>query len=162
MRLTLLAIVFALCSALTTQAPAQSPQQVAAPQQPETIAIGQTLDAAMDILRRRGIEFGEGGFSFAMRDPDASNLHFTLDPNHTRVALFYSKSRRTVTGVSMFFFPSRLGHAKSTESQVPAQAIFLYPDGNYAVRFTKPPTLEELNEFEANLPKSTNPPGPRP
>jgi len=166
-------VVLLVATPLAAQSPQQTvtqqtvaPRQTTAPQQfaapatapPETIAIGQSLDDAMDILRGRGIEFGENGFSFAMTDQDLSHLHFTLDPNHTSVALFYSKSRRTVTGLSMFFIPSRLNGAKSKQSQVSAQAIFLYPDGTYAVRFTKPLTLDELKEREARLPKHEYPP----
>jgi hypothetical protein len=157
MRLTLLVVGFAICSFTTSPTPAQSQQQTAGPQQaaapapaaPETIAIGQSLDGAMEILRRRGVEFGEGHFSFTNVGPDNAFLHITLNPNHSTVCLTYSKSRRIVTGLSMVFIPSRLSGSKIKESWVSARAIFLYPDTTYAVHFTKPLTLEELNEREA-------------
>jgi hypothetical protein len=142
---------------------AQTPQQTAAPKsaalvgsqpqpmRPETFTIGQSIDAAAEMLRRRGIEFHEGFGDVIVSNDDLACLNFRLDADHTSVELCFSKTRRTITGLRLVFYPSRLAHSKSTESNISAQALFLYPDTTYAVHFSKPASLEELDRRDAAI-----------
>lgn len=57
----------------------------------------------------------------------------------------------------MIFFPSREAHDKSRESWIPATEIVLHADTSYTVRFSKPLTIAQLREAEANRPKSQIP-----
>jgi hypothetical protein len=142
---------------------AQQPQQTAAPRSvapaqaepvpmtPEVFTRGQSIAAAADILRRRGIEFWEGFGEVIVSDSDLSCLNFKLDADHTYVELYFSKSRRTVSGLTLVFYPSRLAHSKTTESNISAQSLFLYPDSTYAVHFSKPQSLEALDRRDAEI-----------
>jgi hypothetical protein len=143
-------------------APPTSAQQrggasVAQRSQPYRIAVGQSLDDTCAILKARSIEFGEGGFAFALGDPDRSNLHFQLDEDHTSVCVFFSKSKQVVTGISLVFFPSRREQSKTTRTWVAATEVLLHEDRSYSVRFSKPLTAEELRKREAAQPKSQIP-----
>lgn len=54
----------------------------------DRVFVGQSLEAATNVLKSRGIQFAEGGFAFARSDPDRSILVFNLDPNHADILLF--------------------------------------------------------------------------
>jgi hypothetical protein len=123
----------------------------------DRVFVGQSLEAATNVLKNRGIKFGEGGFAFARTDPDRSNLYFNLDPNHADVCAYFSKSKSTITGISLVFYSSRKQRSKSGETWISANEIILRQDRSYSVAFTIPKTAEELDRAEANAPKSQYP-----
>lgn len=133
-------------------APALEPQ----PMRPETFTVGQSIDAATEILRRRGIEFHEGFGDVIVYNDDLACLNFRLDADHTAVKLCFSKTRRVVTGVTLVFYPSRPAHSEMTESNISAQSLFLYPDTTYAVHFSKPQSPEALNRRDAAIKQRTS------
>jgi hypothetical protein len=155
---TLLAILFAIAG--SGDAIAQKNEVVQdRVQEPQSITIGQSLDSVIGILKQHRIEFHEGGFAFAKGDPDVSHLGFTLDEDHTRVCASFSKSKQEIIGLSLIVFPARTAQAKAYQSWLPATKITLYADRSYAVQFAKPLTREEINEREANRPRSQFPSG---
>ena len=154
----LLLLVIAGSGKAAAQQRATGAEEIA--QEPQSIAIGQSLDSVTGILKQHRIEFHEGGFSFAQGDPDVSHLGFTLDEDHTRVCASYSKSKQEIVGLVLIVFPARAAQAKAYQSWLPATKIILHPDRSYAVQFAKPLTLEEIKEREANRPRSQFPPGP--
>ena len=130
------------------------------PPEPMRISIGQSLESVVAILRKQGLEPREGGFEFSQGDPDQSYLHFTLDEDHTVACAFFSRSRQSITGLSMLFFPSRTAQFKANQSWISASSIVLYPDTTYAVHFLKPLTPDQLRAAEASRPKSQYPGSP--
>lgn len=150
--LLLAAIVF---SGLALAQQNQSRQQ-SKPSKPKSITIGQSLESVSEILKSHGIEFGEGGGEFAQAE-DVSHLSFSLDLNHTHAYVLFSKSKQTITGLDIVFVPSRKNQYKGSQSHISATELVLYSDRSYAVHFSKPPTREELEEAEANLPKEEVP-----
>ncbi len=123
----------------------------------ERVFVGQSLEAATNVLKNRGIKFGEGGFAFARTDPDRSNLYFNLDPNHVDVCAYYSKSKSSITGISLVFYPARKQRSKTGEAWIAANEILLRQDRSYSVTFTVPITEEELKRVEDNAAKNQNP-----
>ena len=123
----------------------------------DRVFVGQSLEAATNVLESRGIQFGEGGFAFARSDPDRSNLVFNLDPNHADVCVYFSKSKSTITGISLVFYPARKQRSKSGEAWISANEILLLQNRSYSVTFTTPITEEELKRAEDNVPKSQYP-----
>jgi len=128
----------------------------AVPQAEPKIFIGQPLRDALAVLAARKIEVHEGGFAVAYQ-PDQSHLSFKLDDDHTWVCAGFSRSRQTITDISMVFFPSRTLGAKLYESWLPAVALTLHPDTSYTVQFAKPRTLEQNPEAERNRPPPVYP-----
>lgn len=126
----------------------------------DRVFVGQSLEAATNALKDRGITFGEGGFAFARTDPDRSNLYFNLDPNHADVCAYFSKSKSAITGISLVFYPARKQRSKSGEAWVSADEIFFRQDRSYSVTFTTPITEEELKRAEDNSQKSQYPKQP--
>jgi hypothetical protein len=50
------------------------------------------------------MEFSEGGLQIAYTGPnasDGSNLLFALDEEHVSCSVFFSKSKKTITGISL-------------------------------------------------------------
>jgi hypothetical protein len=123
----------------------------------DRVFVGQSLEAATNVLKSRGIKFGEGGFAFARTDPDRSNLVFNIDPNHADVCLYFSKSKSTITGISLVFYPSRKQRSKSGEAWISANEVLLLENRSYSVIFTTPITEEELKRAEDNAPKNQYP-----
>lgn len=123
----------------------------------DRIFVGQSLEDATNVLKNRGIKFGEGGFAFARTDPDRSNLYFNLDPNHSDVCAYFSKSKSTITGISLVFYPARKQRSKSGEAWISADEILLLKNRSYSVTFTTPITEEELKRAEDNAPKNQFP-----
>lgn len=123
----------------------------------DRVFVGQSLETATNVLKSRGIKFGEGGFAFARTDPDRSNLVFNIDPNHADVCLYFSKSKSTITGISLVFYPSRKQRSKSGEAWISANEVLLLENRSYSVIFTTPITEEELKRVEDNVPKSQYP-----
>ncbi len=123
----------------------------------DRIFVGQSLKDATNVLKNRGIKFGEGGFAFARTDPDRSNLYFNLDPNQADVCAYFSKSKSTITGISLVFYPARLQRSKSGEAWISADEILLLQNRSYSVTFTTPITEEELKRAEDNAPKNQFP-----
>ena len=83
---------------------------IPSPQQPETIFVGQSLDQAVQALRTRKLEFVEGGLQIAYTGTnasDASNQLFTLDEEHVDASVFFSKSKKTVTGIQLICHPAQ-------------------------------------------------------
>jgi hypothetical protein len=108
----------------------------------DRVFVGQSLQAAKDALTNCGIKFGEAGFALAKTDPDRSNLFFNLDPDHTDVCAYFSKSSSTITGISLVFYPARKQRSKSGEAWISANEIILRKDRSYSVTFTTPITEE--------------------
>ena len=102
---------------------------------------------------------GEGGLALALTDPDRSNLFFTLDKDHTNVAVFFSKSSRMVTGIELIIKPS-LRSPRITHSWLAAKRVQLNADRSYSVRFAPPLTDEEREELRKNRPEPQYPPPP--
>jgi hypothetical protein len=123
----------------------------------DRIFVGQSLEDATNVLKNRGIKFGEGGFAFARTDPDRSNLYFNLDPNHADVCAYFSKSKSTITGISLVFYPARKQRSKSGEAWISADEVLLLQNRSYSVTFTTPITEEELKRAEDNAPKNQFP-----
>jgi hypothetical protein len=123
----------------------------------DRIFVGQSLEAATNVLKNRGIKFDEGGFAFARTDPDRSNLYFNLDPNHADVCASFSKSKSTITGISLVFYPARKQRSKSGEAWISANEILLLQNRSYSVTFTTPITEEELKRAEDNALKNQYP-----
>jgi hypothetical protein len=123
----------------------------------DRIFVGQSLEDATNVLKNRGIKSGEGGFAFARIDPDRSNLYFNLDPNHADVCAYFSKSKSTITGISLVFYPARKQRSKSGEAWISADEILLLQNRSYSVTFTTPITEEELKRAEDNAPKNQFP-----
>lgn len=123
----------------------------------DRLFVGQSLEAATDVLKKRGIKFGEGGFAFARTDPDHSNLYFNLDPNHADVCFNFSKFKSTITGISLVYYPARKQRSKSGESWISAEEILLHQNRSYSVTFSVPITEEELKRAEDNAPKNQYP-----
>lgn len=123
----------------------------------DRIFVGQSLEDATNVLKNRGIKFGEGGFAFARIDPDRSNLYFNLDPNHADVCAYFSKSKSTITGISLVFYPARKQRSKSGEAWISADEVLLLQNRSYSVTFTTPITEEELKRAEDNAPKNQFP-----
>ncbi len=123
----------------------------------DRIFVGQSLEAATNVLKNRGIKFGEGGFAFARTDPDRSNLYFNLDPNHADVCAYFSRSKSTITGISLVFYPARKQRSKSGDAWISANEVLLLQNRSYSVTFTTPVTEEELKRAEDNAPKNQYP-----
>jgi hypothetical protein len=121
--------------------------------QESSVFVGQSLDAAKHALNGQEITFGEGGFSFAMVDPDQSNLYINIDPNHATACAFYSKSTAEITGIQIAFFPSRKQRSKSGETWVQANEIRFNNDRSYSVTFAPPLTEDELTRLESTAPQ---------
>lgn len=111
------------------------------------ITLGQPLEKAIRVLQDRKIEFHENTLAVAASE-NSSHLTFTLDENSCSVAVWYSPEKRIVTGVTMIFFPHRTAQFKTNQSWVPAQRVAINEDGTYDVRFSKPPTPEEVRRRE--------------
>lgn len=120
----------------------------------DRLFVGQSLESATNALKNRGIKFGEGGFAFARTDPDLSNLFFNLDPNHADVCVNFSKSKSSITGISLVFYPARKQRWKSDEAWISADEILLLQNRSYTVTFTIPITEEDLKRFEDSAPKN--------
>ena len=124
----------------------------------KTIEIGQTIADAQGILRDHRVDFSEGGFALASTNDDESHFSCVLDKQNAYAAIFYSKSAKTVTGMSIVFFPTG-NHAKSTEAWVPARSITLEDDGSYAVHFLPPVKPQQKRPTpKSEVPRSSNPP----
>lgn len=117
-------------------------------EEPRKIFVGQSLDEAVDVLERSGIAHGQGGFAFAMVDPDQTNIWAGLDINHCTAAIFYSKSKSKITGIQLFYFPGRKLRRKTNESMVQATEVVLHQDRSYSVHFSTPLTEEQLLQQE--------------
>lgn len=118
--------------------------------QSNRIFIGQSLESTRAALRNCSIEVSEGGFSFARTDPDLSNLYFTLDPDHIVVCADFSKTKSTITGISLVCFSSRKQRSKSGEVWLAAEEITVANDRSYSVKFEAPITVNELERLEEN------------
>lgn len=117
-------------------------------EEPRRIFVGQSLDEAVDVLKRSEIAHGQGGFAFAMVDPDQTNIWAGLDINHCTAAIFYSKTKSKITGIQLCYFPARKLRSKLAESMVQATEINLHRDRSYSVRFSAPITEEQLLQQE--------------
>jgi hypothetical protein len=120
--------------------------------------VGQSVQTAKDLLTNCGIKFGEVGFALARTDPDRSNLFFNRDPDHTDVCAYFSKSKSTITDISLVFYPARNQRSKSGEAWISANEIIMRKDRSYSVSFTTPITEEEiLKRAENHIPNNQYP-----
>ncbi len=122
----------------------------------DRVFVGQSVEVATNVLKNRGIKFDEAKFSQVRTDPDISNLYFNLDPNHADACAYYSKSKSTITGIALIFYPSRKQRAKF-EPRISAKELVLYQDRSYSVTFSIPITEEELKRAEESAPKNQYP-----
>ncbi len=79
----------------------------------------------------------------ALTNDDLANLSFTLDEDHTRACVFFSKSSKAVTGISLVFFPSENQPGKLYQSALQAKSVRFNADRSYTVHFAPPMTDQQ-------------------
>lgn len=158
MKLTACILGFALVLIFLFRARGQEKETATDRAHTQRVFVGQSLQDAMDALRNCDIKFGErDGFAFARTDPDRTHLYFNLDPNHADVCAYFSKSKSTITGISLVFYPSRKLRSKSGDAWVSAKEIVIKRDRSYSVTFAAPITAEDLRRVEERTPTNQFP-----
>jgi len=104
-----------------------------------SIEVGQNISETKDFLKTRDIAVSESGLALAQTDPDQAHLLCILDNQRAWAAIFYSKSTRRVTDISVIFFPEGRP-SKSTQVSAPAKSIAIHADHSFAVEFPAPVT----------------------
>jgi hypothetical protein len=101
-----------------------------------SIEIGQRLDDAKAVLRDHG-GYGEDDLALSIPDKDIHFLSCTLDKKQAFAAIYYSKSRQTITGMSIEFHP--IGSPqKAHRASMKATSIRFEDDGSYVIHFSAP------------------------
>jgi hypothetical protein len=72
------------------------------------IEIGQRVDDVQKALRERGVETGPG-FAISSKNEDDAHFAYFFDEELFSAAIFYSKSRRNITGISIVVRPKGRG-----------------------------------------------------
>ncbi len=100
----------------------------------DTIEIGQSITDVLAVLHHHGIKSNEGSLQLTGGDNDTVDVYFVLDNKNTSVAVFYSKSNKKVTGITLIFHPNGLPQ-KLYQSWLEAKGIKLEKDRSYSVHF---------------------------
>jgi hypothetical protein len=106
----------------------------------KAIKIGQEIADTQRLLRARGEPISEGGLALAQTDPDEAHLQCILDERSAFAAIFYSKSTKKVTHISVIFHPEG-NPTKADRVWVPATGIVLHEDRSFAIEFPAPATV---------------------
>lgn len=127
------------------------------------ICIGDNIEDAREILDAFGKNNHIGGFAFAKGPEDIENIFIQLDADNMNGCVWYSKSSKKITRLSIVCFPNRRS-GRTSHSWIPIESIELSEDGTYTVKFQKPLTPAELdarekeaaeNRREPQIPRST-------
>jgi hypothetical protein len=105
------------------------------PEVAQAIAAGDSLELTKAALKAADAPFIEGGLALS-RVEDRGNLLCTIDDT-TSAAIFYSQSKRVVTGISLVFRPNRKS-PRLHHTWIDARSITFEPDGSYRVHFASP------------------------
>ena len=155
--ISLLAVLTVVQNMQVPQRPPQTPTVTQAKQRDEgfssaTIQIGDKIEDA----RRTFDKFQKfntvGGFSFAKGPDDIENIFVRLDADHMNACLWYSKTTRQVTRMSIVCFPRRRS-GKLYHTWIPVDQIALNSDGTHSIAFTKPLTIPQLDARDAEAAK---------
>jgi hypothetical protein len=101
-----------------------------------TIAIGQEISKAEQVLRDRGISFSVDSLAIVSSCKDGAHLSFSLDSKQAFAVVFYSRVERTISSISLVFYPEGKPQ-KSSRSWLEASSVTLEDDGSYSVRFLR-------------------------
>lgn len=132
-------VLICLAGVTLSQEPEESPAQVRKSQALENELIIKAGESVADVRRALAAQKMErdGVFALRMDDPDEAHFGILLDREHTWACVFYSKSKQTVTRISMIFTPSRTS-GKAAHSWIQAGSVIIHEDGSYTVHFAAP------------------------
>ena len=125
-------------------------QVKSAPQ--NTIKIGGDINAARKQLDMFEKFNSVGGFAFGKHPEDVENIFVQLDADHMNACIWYSKSTQQITRMNIVCFPKREA-GKLYKSWIPIQSIDLNDDGTHTLTFSKPLTIAELDNRDAEAKK---------
>src|SRR5262245_47755112 len=121
--LPILTTLFA-CAALQAQERQERP----------TIKVGESMTAALAVLRDRRIECHQGGLAITKGDDDSDYFVCYPDENRTSVVLFYPKSGQTIRGMVAITKP-HLRSGRSEHIWTDIRSLTLGKDGSYSIEF---------------------------
>jgi hypothetical protein len=111
-----------------------------------TITIGDSITAALAVLRECRIKFHHGGLTLHIPDADSDYFVCYPDENRTHVMLSFSKSRGKIRGMTAITIPHRQS-GRSEHIWTEIRGLTLGKDKSYSIEF---------------LPTKPRPPGPAP
>jgi hypothetical protein len=96
---------------------------------------GQNINDVRRLLKKDGVPFGDGGYSFVKGGIDDGYMNVDIDRVHLDLCVFYSRGRQTVTRMSAVMFT---GQRYKAAERLDVKEVTLHKDGTYSIRFARP------------------------
>jgi hypothetical protein len=135
-------IRIATCSCVVLLSGIAHAQELSRQTATQSIEIGQNIADTHKLLRALNIPVSVNGLAMAQGDPDEDYLSFTLDKRFCFAVVFYSKSTKKVTELSVVFHPEGEPQ-KAGRVWMPAKKIVIREDHSYAVEFPAPVAVQQ-------------------